>query len=85
MSGYILRAKDVNGNFLAYYIANESDRSKAESLVKEVSAAEGMDLVKNLDDKEIACWQSALKGHPRTESFDLAKGTCLDLAEWAHS
>jgi hypothetical protein len=47
--------------------------------------AETVELVKNLDMKGIINWQEALKTHPSTQDFDLASGTCLDLATWAHT
>ena len=83
--GYIFEAKDINGKFLAYFIANESSRAEAESLVRKVSLAESVNLVKELDAHEISNWQLHLRIHARTASFELAKGTCLDLATWVHT
>jgi hypothetical protein len=83
--GYIFEAKDVKGEFLAYFIAHEPDLIKAQNLVRSISMAETVELVKNLDMKGIINWQEALKTHPSTQDFDLASGTCLDLATWAHT
>jgi hypothetical protein len=83
--GYILEAKDKNGEFLAYFIANESDEVQAKELVKAISLAESVDVVKHLNKSEIASWQAAFRSHPRTENFELTRGTCLDLATWMHN
>lgn len=80
--GYIFEVKDANGKFLAYFIANEADRAKAEEIVKAVSLGESVNLVKDLDAHEISKWQLYLKSHPRTASFNLSRGTCLDIATW---
>ena len=85
VEGYILEARDVNEKFLAYFIINESDKLKAEQIVKTASMAESVIFVKELDSAQISNWQSALKDLPIAVSFDLAKGKCMDLATWIHS
>lgn len=84
-NGYILEARDVDERFLAYFVVNESDASKAEEIVKTVSMAESVKFVKDLNSEEIRTWQAALKELPIAVEYELAKGTCIDLAIWAHS
>jgi hypothetical protein len=42
--GYIFEAKDVKGEFLAYFIAHEPDLIKAQNLVRSISMAETVEL-----------------------------------------
>lgn len=85
IEGYILEARDVNGKFLAYFVVNESDALKAEEIVKATSMAESVRFVKDLSSEDILSWQVALKTFSFTVGVDLVKGTCMDLATWAHA
>jgi hypothetical protein len=85
IEGYILEARDVNEKFLAYFVVNESDRLKAEEIVKATSLAESVRFVKDLSSEEISSWQTALSQFPIASSFDLVKGKCMDLATWVHA
>lgn len=81
---YIMITKDDKDQFLTFFIVNKSDKFKAFDLVKYDSHTENVSLIKALDIKELATWQSALKENQLTAKFTLNKGTCLDLAIWAH-